>query len=83
MKIKKLFALSFVAVGITALASCGDKQFTEEDVNNKVNEAVDKARSLALEGDIITLSPACASFDMFPNFVVRGNEFKALVNELK
>lgn len=48
-----------------------------------LNEAVDKARSLALEGDIITLSPACASFDMFPNFVVRGNEFKALVNELK
>ncbi|MCI5583696.1 MAG: DUF1542 domain-containing protein, partial [Anaeroplasma sp.] len=47
MKIKKLFALSFVAVGITALASCGDKQFTEEDVNNKVNEAVDKANQEA------------------------------------
>ena len=47
MKIKKLFALSFVAVGITALASCGDKQFTEDDVNNKVNEAVDKANQEA------------------------------------
>ena len=48
-----------------------------------LKEAIAKARSLAEKGDIITLSPACASFDMFPNFAVRGNKFKELVNELK
>ena len=48
-----------------------------------LNEAINKARSLASSGDIITLSPACASFDMFPNFAVRGNLFKQLVKELK
>lgn len=45
-------------------------------------EAVYKAKELALEGDIVTLSPACASFDMFPNFEVRGNRFKEIVNKL-
>lgn len=48
-----------------------------------LNEAVDKARLLAQSGDVITLSPACASFDMFPNFAARGNLFKELVNKLK
>ena len=36
----------------------------------------------AESGDIVTLSPACASFDAFPNFVARGNYFKELVNKL-
>jgi len=48
-----------------------------------LNEAINKARSLAQNGDVITLSPACASFDMFLNFAARGNLFKELVNELK
>ncbi|NLK94588.1 MAG: UDP-N-acetylmuramoyl-L-alanine--D-glutamate ligase [Clostridiales bacterium] len=50
---------------------------------NSLEEAVDKAREIAKKGDIITLSPACASFDMFPNFEARGNKFKEIVNELK
>lgn len=49
---------------------------------NDLNEAVEKAREIAKPGDIVTLSPACASFDMFPNFAVRGNEFKKIVNNL-
>ncbi|SFC66352.1 UDP-N-acetylmuramoyl-L-alanine--D-glutamate ligase [Clostridium uliginosum] len=49
---------------------------------NSLEEAVNKAKSLADPGDIITLSPACASFDMFPNFMVRGNKFKEIVNNL-
>ena len=44
--------------------------------------AVEKAREVAVAGDIVTLSPACASFDMFPNFAVRGNKFKEIVNNL-
>ncbi|EES49440.1 UDP-N-acetylmuramoyl-L-alanine--D-glutamate ligase [Clostridium botulinum] len=47
-----------------------------------LEEAVKKAQYLAKQGDIITLSPACASFDMFPNFMIRGNKFKEIVNEL-
>ena len=45
-----------------------------------LEEAVSKAKEIASEGDIVTLSPACASFDMFPNFAVRGNKFKEIVN---
>ena len=48
-----------------------------------LEEAVEKARELAEKGDIITLSPACASFDMYPNFEVRGQHFKRIVNELR
>ena len=47
-----------------------------------VAEAVITAHKNAQSGDIVTLSPACASFDAYPNFVARGNHFKQLVNEL-
>ena len=47
-----------------------------------IAEAVAKAHANAEPGDIVTLSPACASFDKYPNFVARGNHFKQLVNEL-
>ena len=49
---------------------------------NSMEEAVSTAQSLAISGDIVTLSPACASFDMYPNFEVRGEHFKRLVSEL-
>lgn len=42
-------------------------------------QAVIKARQAAKPGDIVILSPACASFDAFPNFEVRGNTFKDIV----
>ncbi len=42
-------------------------------------DAVNAARLTAKEGDIVILSPACASFDAFPNFEVRGNTFKNIV----
>lgn len=50
---------------------------------DSLEEAVDKAKEIAKENDIVTLSPACASFDMFANFEVRGNKFKDIVNSLK
>ncbi|MDF2883143.1 MAG: murD [Clostridiaceae bacterium] len=49
---------------------------------NSLEEAVLKAKSLAVDGDTVILSPACASFDMFPNFEARGNRFKSIVNDL-
>ncbi|MBO5725522.1 MAG: UDP-N-acetylmuramoyl-L-alanine--D-glutamate ligase [Clostridia bacterium] len=47
-----------------------------------IAEAVKIAHERAVSGDIVTLSPACASFDAFPNFASRGNYFKELVNKL-
>lgn len=47
-----------------------------------MDEAVQKAYAIAGEGDIVFMSPASASFDMYPNFEVRGNHFKQLVSEL-
>ena len=47
-----------------------------------LEEAVALAAGEAAPGDIVTLSPACASFDAYPNFAVRGNRYKALVKEL-
>ena len=41
--------------------------------------AVNTARDCAEPGDIVLLSPACASFDLFDNFEVRGNTFKKIV----
>ncbi len=43
-------------------------------------EAVKAARDAAECGDTVLLSPACASFDAFPNFEMRGNRFKEIVN---
>ena len=45
-------------------------------------EAVLTASRMAEEGDVVILSPACASFDHFKNFAQRGQTFKAIVNEL-
>lgn len=48
-----------------------------------LSEAVRTCRSLARSGDLVLLSPACASLDMFKNFEARGREFAAAVLELQ
>ena len=65
-----------------------DKLMLNKNINipivmvDSLEEAVNKAKEISEDGDIVTLSPACASFDMFPNFAVRGNKFKEIVNSL-
>ncbi len=49
---------------------------------NSMEEAVKIAHENSQAGDIVSLSPACASFDSYTNFEERGNHFKQLVNEL-
>ncbi len=47
-----------------------------------VTEAVRLAQSLAAPGEVVLLSPACASFDLFRNYIDRGDRFKAAVLQL-
>lgn len=47
-----------------------------------MREAFEVARSLAKEGDVVLLSPACSSFDEFKSYVERGRVFKQLVASL-
>jgi len=49
---------------------------------NDINEAVVHAAGFAQSGDTVLLAPACASFDQFPNFEVRGDAFGEAVLDL-
>jgi len=47
-----------------------------------LEEAVETAKNMAQAGDIVLLSPACASFDMFANFEERGQRFREIIYKL-
>jgi len=49
---------------------------------DSLEAAVAEAARRARPGDVVLLSPACASYDMFPNFEVRGRRFVELVRSL-
>jgi len=49
---------------------------------NNMSEAVKISKESAIDGDVVLLSPASASFNMFKNYEDRGNQFKRLVNNL-
>lgn len=55
---------------------------TETIIASDLGAAVTAARDRARRGDVVLLSPACASFDMFRDFEDRGRQFKKLVMEL-
>lgn len=67
-----------------ALRECPD--FPESGVRlehaSTMEEAVEKARALAEPGNVVSLSPASASFDLYKNFEERGRHFKAVVRGL-
>ncbi len=51
-------------------------------ISDNLKEAVGKAYKLSVSGDIILLSPACASWDQFKDFEERGRKFKKYIEEL-
>ena len=55
---------------------------TETRFANDFKEAVMISRRCASKGDVVLLSPACASFDMFRDFEDRGRQFKKIVGDL-
>lgn len=52
------------------------------EIVNTLEEATKKAYAISKEGDIILLSPACASWDQFKSFEIRGDEFIQVVENL-
>jgi len=53
--------------------------FTDVEMHNSLPEAVERAADLAEPGDVVLLSPACASFDMFTSYAERGDVFRKTV----
>ena len=82
-KVKILILIGKTADKIeAALRNCQESSGVKVIRCQTYPEVVKTAQSLAKSGDIVILSPASTSFDMFSNFEERGNLFKKLVNEL-
>ncbi|MDQ2993801.1 MAG: UDP-N-acetylmuramoyl-L-alanine--D-glutamate ligase [Pseudomonadota bacterium] len=82
---------SVVADHVSKVILFGEDRFKLYDVlqdvvavtlTSNLAEAVEEAHSVAQKGDMVILSPACASFDMFKNFEDRGNQFMSLVKAI-
>ena len=83
-KVEKLYLCGATADKIEAAVK-NDKNYNgaPEIIRcESIAAAILKANEIAKSGDVVTLSPASASFDAYPNFVARGNHFKELVNKL-
>ncbi len=84
-KVKLLIVMGQTAKAIKKTVESADGFLQSKIVIKEASgmeEAVRIARECSQSGDIVSLSPACASFDMYRMFEERGNHFKKLVNEL-
>ncbi len=84
-KVKTLILLGDTALKIKNAVEKSDNYSENNPVIimvNNMDEAVKAAYNNAKKGDIVSLSPASASFGLYKNFEERGNHFKDLVNKL-
>jgi UDP-N-acetylmuramoylalanine--D-glutamate ligase len=75
---------ALILLGATAksiLEKAQELGITGLNVVEGMEEAVDKALEISSENDIVLLSPACASWDMYKNYEERGDHFKAVVRK--
>lgn len=80
-KVKKLLLIGQTKEKI---AECARKHgFTDIVLAESLEEVMDICKKEAEPGDAVLLSPACASWGMFPNYEVRGKRFKELVMEIR
>jgi UDP-N-acetylmuramoylalanine--D-glutamate ligase len=56
--------------------------YDENQVAKTAKVAVEMAFDIAKSGEVVLLSPACASFDLFDNYAQRGDFFRTAVNGL-
>ena len=83
---KKIKATVLLGADAQIIKNCALKAGAQNDSIFNVasmQEAVSTANKLAQAGDVILFSPACASFDMYQNYMERGDDFKAKVQALK
>ena len=74
---------SLILIGEAALKIASELEDVRQPVFcNSLPEAVQKAGSEANPGDVVLLSPACSSFDMFTDYAERGRVFREAVKEL-
>jgi len=55
--------------------------YPQVQIFDDMAQALQAARQAARPGEVVLLSPTCASWDQFPNFEVRGQEFKSMVHQ--
>jgi UDP-N-acetylmuramoylalanine--D-glutamate ligase len=80
---KKVKGLVFLGVDNNKLHAFFDKMGKPTTDARSMEEAVAQATQMAAEGDVVLLSPCCASFDLFKSYEDRGEQFKECVNRLK
>lgn len=78
-KIKTAILFGETAEKISKACKENDLEFY---ITKDLNKAVELAEKISCEGDDVLLSPACASWDMYSDYEVRGQHFKDLVKEL-
>jgi UDP-N-acetylmuramoylalanine--D-glutamate ligase len=75
-------SIYLIGTATDELAAALDAAGREYDRAGDLPSAVSRAAADARPGDVVLLSPACASFDQFANFEERGDTFRRLVEEL-
>ena len=80
---QKVKAIVCLGVDNTKLHNFFDGKVPTITDAGSMSEAVEKCSQLAAEGDVVLLSPCCASFDLFKSYEDRGEQFKACVKNLK